>query len=261
MQTPLRRGLSLLRQLPVRAGSPRLKGNTALTGSRSAQGNNGRRALRQATGSVAVDDELLEPWLQARAGIGAAPTTMSIPPPNPWSLTLQLARRSWLKLAATAAGLSALGVAWWGWLAHHQPESVAALEAAMLERIVDILVPRDETPGALDLGVHHAVQQALQVHTPLSLACSELFQTLDRNARTRHRKAFLDLPLPQQDALLQAVAQAGHGSAGWPALMQLRERTLALYYAQPKSWPALGLAGAPQPIGFMDYTEAPKPRA
>lgn len=131
----------------------------------------------------------------------------------------------------------------------------------MLERIVDTVVPRDETPGAVELGVHTTVQQEMLANTPLLLACSELFQALDRSARAAHGKGFLDLSAAAQDAQLQALAQAGAGSTGWPALMHLRERTLQLYYAQPASWPALGLAGAPQPLGFMDYTQPPKPRA
>jgi hypothetical protein len=176
------------------------------------------------------------------------------------TLPARSTRRGWLGLAAAGSALAGLGSAWWAWRARRAPRTLAEVDSAMVERIVDILVPRDDAPGAVELGVPAAVLQVMQERTVLALSFGELFAALDRAARTEHAQGFLALETARQDALLQVLSHGGPAIEGWSGLMQLRELTLQLYYAQPQAWPALGLTGAPQPVGFMDYADPPRPR-
>lgn len=170
-----------------------------------------------------------------------------------------MARRPWLKLAAIGTALAAIGGSW---LAGRRGTTAnpAQAERQMVERLVDILVPADETPGALALGVHERLLADMLASPVLAQAWGELFRVLDREARRRHGRDFLALALAQQDVLMQALMSAGTAAEGQPGLVQLRDQTLQLYFAQPQTWPALGLSGPPQPMGFMDYTQAPQPR-
>ena len=172
------------------------------------------------------------------------------------------ARRGWFRLVAAGAAVAALGTAAWQFRrARQPPQTVAELERAMIERIVDLLVPRDETPGAIDLGVHDRVLEGMARSTPLALACGEMMREADRDARVRHGADFLALDAARQTDVLQALAQGPSAGAGRRGFALLRREVMRLYYSQPPAWPSLGLDGPPQPIGFPDYTDPPQRRA
>jgi gluconate 2-dehydrogenase gamma chain len=94
--------------------------------------------------------------------------------------------------------------------------------AAAVERIV----PRDEDPGAIDLGVPEYIDRALSTPT-LSHVRDEFVrgtEALMRRAANRHRKAFAQLTPEQQDELLTAFKDSppGTGEAHyWTVLIGL----------------------------------------
>lgn len=188
---------------------------------------------------------------------------MTLPPPRPrFAAPAGLARRGWLVLLATGASLAAAGLAFWRQRsASTASQSAAELESATLERIVDLLVPRDETPGALDLGLHRQVLGSMAADASLALAYAEMLQVLDREAWARHRGHFLGSDASVQQAMLEQLSQAPPSAPGVRGFILLRQQTMQLYYAQPQAWPSLGFAGPPQPLGFMDYAEPPRPRS
>lgn len=128
-----------------------------------------------------------------------------------------------------------------------------------LDRVVDLIAPAEGGPGALALGIPADVvaglgQQGLTLQT-LEQACERLGQL----ARERFQRDFLALPPNQQAQVLAELLPDTLGAVDAPrvALYRLRERVLQLYLARPETWPAFGLSGAPQPVGFMDYRQAP----
>lgn len=94
--------------------------------------------------------------------------------------------------------------------------------AAAVERIC----PRDEEPGAIDLGVPEYIDRALATPT-LSHVRDDFVrgtEALMRRAGTRHRKPFASLTASEQDALLTEFKEspAGSGEAHyWTVLIGL----------------------------------------
>lgn len=129
----------------------------------------------------------------------------------------------------------------------------------MITRVVDLMVPRDETPGAVDLGIDQRVIQELESNRSLAKAYAWALLDLDREAALMHRDNFLALDAATQERLLQGLADAPRSTSGRRIVLKLREDTMRYYYARPEVWPSLGFDGPPQPRGFLDYTEPPRP--
>lgn len=218
---------------------------------------------------------------------------MTAPPPKPQFDVRALARRGALRLLAAGTALAALGgVAWRWWRVNPHdapttaqpapsansqsppsppspqsphsptptPTSVASPEHAVVERIVDLLVPRDATPGALDLGLQRGVIEWVQADATRTKAVAATVRDLDSAARASQGGGFMALDAARQIELLQALAQATRTRIGGHGFVLLREETMAAYYARPEAWPSLGFAGPPQPLGFLDYTDPPRRR-
>jgi gluconate 2-dehydrogenase gamma chain len=82
--------------------------------------------------------------------------------------------------------------------------------AAACERIL----PRDQDPGATDLGCADYIDRALgdpDVRAQFGRVMTGGLTALDRQARTRYRKPFHELPAEQQDALLAAWQKSKFG--------------------------------------------------
>ena len=171
-------------------------------------------------------------------------------------------RRGWFRLVAGGGAAAALGaVAWRGRAGHDATASQADIERATLSRIVDRIVPRDESPGAVDLGIDAQLIAEIDASAETTLVCGRLLAAIDGESRAVHHAPFVDLDAARQDALLLALSRSPVDAPGVRGWVLLRHRTMALYYARPEAWPALGLAGPPQPAGYVDYTEPPRPRA
>lgn len=170
-------------------------------------------------------------------------------------------RRTWAKLA-TAGALAAAAAA----LPFLRPlrirvRPVTDRERGMLARVVDLLVPRDETPGAIDLGVHRSLLAGLEVRPQAAHGLADACLMLDRLSRARRGADFLDLGEPaQSEVLAQAFGPQAHPVLS-RTLRNLRRETMTLYYARPESWPGLGIGAPPQPLGYPGYADAPAGRA
>jgi hypothetical protein len=169
-------------------------------------------------------------------------------------------RRTWAKL--TAAGTLAAAAAVLPFL---RPLRIRVLpvtdrERGMLARLVDLLVPRDETPGAIDLGVHRSLLAGLEGRPQAARGLAYACLLLDRLSRAHRRADFLDLDEPaQSEVLSQAFGAQAHPVLA-RTLRNLRRETLTLYYARPESWPGLGIDAPPQPLGYPGYADAPAGR-
>ncbi len=94
-------------------------------------------------------------------------------------------------------------------------------ERAVLEALTERIMPRTETPGALDAGVPDFVEFVLAEGYPVDAreAYRASLLGLDQRARAEHGGAFADLATAQQDALLEAIELAEFASAaGAPEL-------------------------------------------
>jgi hypothetical protein len=128
--------------------------------------------------------------------------------------------------------------------------------------VIDRMLPDDELPGALALGIHRRTSAMADVPPRqdvvelLSIFASGI-GWLDRRARGMRAPDFLRLGKPQQDALLRSALGSKHeGAAGM--VSTLRDRAFALYYTHPNIMAAFAYTGPPQPEGFPDFQGPPE---
>lgn len=96
-----------------------------------------------------------------------------------------------------------------------KPAVLSTDELSVVSRVTDILLPRTDTPGALDVGVPAFIDTLLK-DTYLPEARHNYLEGLrefDAAARSAHRKGFVELTSPQQKALVvrfqeSAIAEA-----------------------------------------------------
>jgi hypothetical protein len=77
-------------------------------------------------------------------------------------------------------------------------------EAATLKALVDTIVPRTDTPGASDAGVHTSIERRLAASTTLADRFRAGLKALDADAQSRFNTGFATATPQQQIELLQA---------------------------------------------------------
>lgn len=167
-------------------------------------------------------------------------------------------RRRFLVLAGAAALLAGLSAQAWRYrqaLIDWLPPSRASEETLL--RVVDLLIPADETPGAVDLGIHRQLAQLAREDVGFKRLLRWGGQWLDEQAERAAGPAFRHATAAVQEAILEQCAGAARGSLPERYFSRLREECFARYYARPEVWPSLGYVGPPQPMGHLDYTDAP----
>ncbi len=169
-------------------------------------------------------------------------------------------RRTWLKISL-AGILVAGGVAplWRSIRIRLRP--ITDTERHATSRMVDLMVPRDETPGAIDLGLHLAILGRIEASRWDSRRLAQACMWLDQRARADHGRDFLELDEALQIAVMERLETEPRGSDPARAFGALRNETMSLFYARPESWAGLGIDGPPQPTGYPDYADLPRARS
>lgn len=123
---------------------------------------------------------------------------------------------------------------------------------------LDILIPRDETGSATDLGIHRRlVNQARRDRQRMRLLRGGC-KWLDFEARARGAGGFTGLDPAAQEAIVARAAGARDGSLPRAFFDTTRDAAVRAYYAEPAVWGALGYRGPPQPAGYMDHAGPPR---
>lgn len=131
---------------------------------------------------------------------------------------------------------------------------------ASLPAFVDTLLPAtDDSPSATALGVHTRLPGALRTERRKRLLARGCIW-LDREAMRRHGMVFANLHQDARDAIVAAAEGARRRTLARVFFEVIRSESFALYYADARSWPALGYDGPPQPAGFPDHASPPSPR-
>lgn len=133
-----------------------------------------------------------------------------------------------------------------------------SLQHATLLALIDTLIPADETPSASQLGLdrqlmHHA-QSIENYMALLALGC----QWLDARAEASHGILFRELTEPHRAAIVALAETSQPDSIPRQFFNHVRTDLFNFYYSHPDILPSLGLQGAPQPFGYIDYVHAPK---
>ena len=155
-------------------------------------------------------------------------------------------RRSLLRGGAAAAGtvtlagltgvvgpLSAATVAW-------TPELLTHDQAALLEKLCDLLLPSTATPGALDAGVPQYIDLELSLGDPEDqLVVIGGLAWIDEYSRSSHGATFLESSTDQQHELLRRISDEHEShpaelEAGAAFFKDLKRRTLFAYFTSEK---------------------------
>lgn len=128
----------------------------------------------------------------------------------------------------------------------------------VLRGFLDTLLPADGTASATELGVDRLLLEQAADDPALARLIALGCDWLDQAARRHGKPDFPSLSEPRREALLAEAEQATIGSVPGAFFHTLRHHAFGHYYADPRTWTALGYTGPPQPIGFPDFAEPPK---
>jgi gluconate 2-dehydrogenase gamma chain len=128
--------------------------------------------------------------------------------------------------------------------ASYQPQFFSTAEYRLLDQLSELILPRDETPGARDAGVAEFIDHMV-AHDPdiqfrfrrgLGLVNALAFQT--------HSRDFMLLPMEQQEDLLRSIAAPDRSELEGPAFFSLlRTYTVMGYYTTHIGLEALDYPG------------------
>lgn len=133
-------------------------------------------------------------------------------------------------VATTAPGQTAVPVA---------PTVLSAAELAWVVALVDVIIPRTDTPGASDAGVPAFIDRRLVSNAPLATRFRDGMKSLDAEANRKFGAAFPAITPAQQVELLTPMEQD-------PFFQLVKEMTIDGYYSSK--------AGLTQELGWHGNT-------
>jgi gluconate 2-dehydrogenase gamma chain len=179
-----------------------------------------------------------------------------------------LQRREILRILATAAGVASFpGFSKWSFACGHakslrqirparyEPLFFSAAEYALVERLTEIIIPTDETPGAYEAGVSEFIDLMASRDTELQSRLRTGLTWLDAHSKFLHGRPFIQLAAEKQTALLEPLAYKAksgeNDKTGRDFFNTIREYTVMGFYTSE-----IGLKELDFP-GFKFYAESP----
>ena len=134
------------------------------------------------------------------------------------------------------------------------PAQLDAGERRTFESFLETLIPSDETPGALQLGVGKKILEKASQDVKYRRLMRDGCAWLNRRARERAGAVFLSLDESRREDIVGESAGSPAGSVPRIFFERMRSDAFFQYYAHPAAWKGLGYKGPPQPDGYPDYT-------
>jgi len=132
-------------------------------------------------------------------------------------------------IAAVLAGCEARSAEGERW----SPRALTPEQGDLVAAIADQIIPRTDTPGARDVGVHRFIDTMLAEYYSTEERSSFLagLAGVDASARSASGQSFVRLsPSRQRDILLPFDAEAYRGATRQPFFRTMKELTLLGYY-------------------------------
>jgi hypothetical protein len=95
-----------------------------------------------------------------------------------------------------------------------QPRFFNKTDFAMIARIADLIIPRTDTPGAIDADVPAYIDLVVARNTDQQLVVADGLRWLDAEAGRISEKKFLELSEHQQLSILEPLCEAADSSSG-----------------------------------------------
>jgi len=89
-----------------------------------------------------------------------------------------------------------------------KPTFFSPTEYAVVSRLAGLIIPRTDTPGAIDAGVPAYIDFVVGKNPAMQKVFGAGLERLDRLARSQHGRAFLELAEPAQSELLAPLCVA-----------------------------------------------------
>ena len=158
-----------------------------------------------------------------------------------------LQRREILRILSIAAGVAAFpGFSKWSFACGHvrsllqirparyEPLFFSAAEYALVERLTEIIIPTDDTPGAREAGVSEFIDLMASRDTALQHRLRTGLTWLDGQSKALNGRPFIQLAAEEQTALLEPLAYkakfATNDKAGREFFNTIREYTVMGFY-------------------------------
>lgn len=138
-------------------------------------------------------------------------------------------------------------------MAHAQSRVMAELLGA----VADLIVPRDTSPSASDIGVHHRLLAQARTIPNYPRLLSEGLGWMEQQARSIHGAPFPQLPVDAQEQILSAAFEAPHQTLPRVFAERIRADVLSAYYRDARGWAGTGFEQPIQPMGYPDFQDPP----
>ncbi len=168
---------------------------------------------------------------------------------------IKISRRFFSKLVAFT-GLSTIFGSLLAW-AQIQPIK-DSIDITALEAYVDTLIPPDETPGAVALGVVDRILKKSETEAAYQAMIVSGCQWLNRQARKEGFEGFSKLSEENKEKIVRIAEMSLPGSPENSFFLKTRSDSFVYYYSNPKALALLSYSGPPQPLGFLDHGLPPK---
>ena len=129
-----------------------------------------------------------------------------------------------------------------------EPSYFGKADYQVLSRMVDLIIPRTDTPGAIDAGVPFHIDGQVGAEAERQSIFRTGFDYLAEQAKTLHGTEFISLSEPQQTAMLQAMSQDENTAPG-TFFKTVKDLTIDWYYSSQE--------GLVQELGFKGNTFRP----
>jgi hypothetical protein len=130
-------------------------------------------------------------------------------------------------------------------LAATGPEYFSQSDYSTISKLADLIIPRTDTPGAVDAGVPHWIDKAVAADAKLQERFKQWLAHLAEQAQAAGGTEFTALAEPQQIAILQAMStDTGNLKGGF--FNTIKDLTVDAYYRTE--------AGLVQELGFKGNT-------
>jgi Gluconate 2-dehydrogenase subunit 3 len=103
-------------------------------------------------------------------------------------------------------------------------------EMKTMSRLVDMIIPRTDTPGAADANVHYIIDGNARTRAKLGADLRRGIASLNGEARKKNGRAFVDLSEPEQVAILTAFSKEEETSRA-AFFKLLKDATVDGYYS------------------------------
>lgn len=128
---------------------------------------------------------------------------------------------------------------------------------AMMAAVVDLIIPRDATPSASDIGVHNRILDAAQKIPNYSQLLAEGLGWIEQNAQVDFNLPFLGLSTSAQTEIMAVAFEAPPQSLPSVFAHRIRADALKAYYQDARSWTGMGFDQPIQPMGYPDFQNSP----